>query len=118
METPYYTDWNRVMYYISDIYRATKRFKTGDPAVLGDKIRTTAVSISAGLNAISTGQGPCNETTVYSMISSVSVLETYLQLARQYGLLKDNRLLNGELLELKRILGRMADSLQEEAHKG
>ena len=38
------------------------------------------------------------------MISSVSVLETYLQLAIQYGLLKDNSLLNGELQELKRIL--------------
>jgi hypothetical protein len=45
---------------------------------------------------------------IYPLISAVSVLEAYLQLAKQYGLLKDTRLLNGELDEVKRILERLA----------
>ncbi len=107
METLKYTERNRIMYYVSDVYRATRRFRPGDPAALAGRIRTAAVSISAGLNVLSL-EGPENNTEkIYAVISAVSVLETYLQLARQYRLLKDDSLLNGELAELKRMLMRM-----------
>ncbi len=111
MDSIKYIDWNRVVYFVSDIYRLTQRFRPGDPAFLRDKIRSTAVNVTAGLNGISeAGNGMNTDDRIYSVISSVSVLETYLQLARQYGLLKDNSLLNGELQELKRILSGLLNS--------
>ena len=73
-------------------------FKPGAQYELGEKIRRTAISISADINDFGDSGGFYqDETKVYLVLSSFSVLETYLQLAKQYKLLKDTNVLDDKL---------------------
>ena len=105
MEKQNYADWNQLFYYVSHVYNATKKFKAGEPRVLSEKIRRSAVSLSADMNLFreeqSSGAKLCR---VYSILSSISVLETYLQLAKHYKLLKDTSVLDEKLDEVKEVL--------------
>ncbi len=107
METRNYQDWNRLVYYVSDVYRATKKFKPGEQLYLGEKIRKTVVSVSVGLNDMPRILEQSDFAGIYPVISAISVLETYLQLAKTYGFLKDVSVLGENLAEIKEILYRL-----------
>ncbi|MCF8378862.1 MAG: hypothetical protein K9H49_04745 [Bacteroidales bacterium] len=105
MEKKYYQNWNRLVYYVSDVYAATSKFKTGKAKDLSQKIRKTAVSITVDLNR----PQEIEKSKIYPLLSSVSVLETYLQLAKKYKFLKDTSVLDYKLKELKTILNQMLE---------
>jgi len=101
-------DWNQLVYYVSSIYSATKKFKAGAPGELREKIRRTAISISAHVNTFQKSrQVKPDLSKVYPILSSISVLETYLQLAKNYRFLKDTSVLDDQLEEVKVILYRL-----------
>ena len=101
-----YSDWNRIIYYVSNVYRETLRLKPGDASFLGERICHAAVSISVKMNCISPGSHP---ESIYPILSSVSVLETYLQLAKEYGILKNVPALESELEEIRDTLCRLVE---------
>ncbi len=105
MDKNYLQNWNRLVYYVSDVYSATNKFKAGKPKELGDKIRKTAISITADFN----DPREIDRTRIYPILSSISVLETYLHLARKYKFLKDTSLLDDKLDEVKVALNRMLE---------
>lgn len=105
MDKNYFQDWNKLVYYVSDVYSATNKFKAGKPKELGDKIRKTAISITADFNS----PQEKDRTQIYPILSSISVLETYLHLARKYKFLKDTSLLDEKLVEVKDALYRMLE---------
>lgn len=107
METKNYCDWNILVFYVSDVYGATKRFKAGNPAELGNKIRKTAVSLSASVNSMPVALKETDFGRIYPILSSISVLETYLQLAKKQKLLKETSVLDEKLEEVKRALYRI-----------
>jgi four helix bundle protein len=107
METQNYQDWNRLVYYVSDVYSATKKFKPGEQLFLAEKIRKSAVSVSVGLNDMPRLVEESDFARIYPIISAISVLETYLQLAKTYGFLKDISVLGENLTEVKEILYRI-----------
>ena len=45
MEKQKLNDWSILMFFVYDVYGATKKFKIGEPALLAGKIRKTAVSV-------------------------------------------------------------------------
>jgi four helix bundle protein len=108
MEKENYDHWNQLVYYVSHVYSATKKFKPGRPGELGEKIRRTAVSLTAGINGLPRlrEENP-DVSRIYPIISSISVLETYLQIAKEHKLLKDTRELDAELVEVKEALYRL-----------
>ncbi len=105
MDKAYFQNWNKLVYYVSDVYSVTNKFKIEKSKDLGDKIRKTAISITADLN----GPREADRTRIYPILSSISVLETYLQLAKKYKLLKDTSLLDDKLDEVKLALNRMLE---------
>ncbi len=105
MENNYYQNWNKLVYYVSEVYAATNKFKAGDAKNLSDKIRKTAISITADFNR----PGEIEKSKIYPILSSVSVLETYLQLAKKYKFLKDTSVLDDKLTELKGALNQMLE---------
>ena len=109
METQHYQDWNRLVYYVSDVYSATKKFKPGEQLFLGERIRKTAITVSVGLNDMPRLVEKSDFARIYPVISAISVLETYLQLAKTYGFLKDVSVLGKNLSDVKDILYRIMD---------
>ena len=107
MEIQNYQDWNRLVYYVSDVYNATKKFKPGEQLFLAEKIRRTAVTVSVGLNSMPKLVEESNFARIYPVISAISVLETYLQLAKTHGFLKDVSVLGKNLADVKDILYRI-----------
>jgi four helix bundle protein len=103
-------EWNKIVYYVSDVYKATKRFKAGEAERLGNKIRRSAISLSVAMNDLSINNKQGNFTKLYPLLSSISVLETYLQLAKKQGFLKDTDVLNEKLSEIKISLQRIIHS--------
>ena len=107
MEIHNYASWNQLVYYVSSVYHATRKFKPGEPGQLQEKIRRTAISLSVDFNTCYPDddfQG--GKARIYPILSSISVLETYLQLAKKYKLLKDTSVLDEKLAEVKEILNR------------
>jgi len=105
MENNYYQNWNRLVYYVSDVYAATNKFKAGKAKDLSAKIRKTAISITSDFNR----PQEIDKSRIYPILSSVSVLETYLQMAKKYKFLKDTSVLDYKLEELKRTLNKMLE---------
>lgn len=105
MEKQHYNNWNQLGYYVSHVYNATQKFKAGEPKALCEKIRRSAISLTAGVNILNEKpEHDANEDKIYPVLSSISVLETYLQLAKDYKLLKDTSVLDEKLDEVKRQL--------------
>jgi four helix bundle protein len=108
MKKENYYHWNQLVYYVSNIYSATKKFKAGDASGLGEKIRRTVISLSAGVNNLpELPQEKPDISKVYPILSSISVLETYLQMAKNNKILKDTSVLDEKLDEVKETLYRM-----------
>lgn len=105
MKNNYYQNWNKLVYYVSDVYTATNKFKAGSAKDLSDKIRKTVISITADLNR----PQKIEKSKIYPILSTVSVLETYLQLAKKYKFLKDTSVLDNKLTELKGVLNQMLE---------
>ena len=102
MEKTNYIPWSRLVYYVSSVYRVTGKFKPGIQHGLGERIRRTAVTISADVNGIGAGAaGNAEKSQLYLILSTLSVLETYLQIAKQHKLIKDTRVLDEELAEVR-----------------
>lgn len=113
MEKQNYDQWNHLVYYVSQVYTATKKFKAGKPGELGEKIRRTAVSLSAGVNSFQENQNQKQEPDllkIYPILSSINVLETYLLLAKSQKFLKDTSVLNEKLNEVKKELYGLLDA--------
>ena len=111
MERENYRHLNQLLYYVSDIYRATKKFRFGEKDLLGKRIRRTAINISASMNNIEPQKSEMIKyTDIYPILSAVSVLETYLLIAREHKLLKDTSILNEKLDEVKDILYKYMDN--------
>lgn len=113
MQKENYNAWNQLVYYVSDVYTATKRFRAGRSGNLGREIRRTAISLSVKMNNLPQFNTPSDEKSkadmskVYPILSSISVLETYLQLAKKYNFLKDTSVLDEKLKEVKDQLYRL-----------
>lgn len=110
MKTENSHEWSSIVYYVSDVYRATKRFKAGEAERLGNKIRQSAVSLSVAMNDLLSENKEKDLTRFYPLISSLSVLETYLHLAKRHGFLKDYSQLNEKLSEIKASLQKVLQS--------
>lgn len=105
MQKENYAHWNQLVYYVSNVYSATKKFKPGKPGELGEKIRRTVISISSGVNEFQEQQKEDRDLSrIYPILSSISVLETYLQMAKNYKFLKDTSVLDEKLDEVKDVL--------------
>lgn len=108
MKKENYYHWNQLVYYVSNVYAATKKFKAGESSELGEKIRSTAISISADVNDFQKQELKKPDLSkVYPILSSISVLETYLQMAKKNKILKDTSVLDEKLGEVKEVLNRM-----------
>jgi four helix bundle protein len=103
-------EWNKIVYYVSDVYRATKCFKAGNAERLGNKIRQSAISLSVAMNDLSFNDKKGDFARLYPLLSSISVLETYLQLAKKHGFLKDTEVLDEKLSEIKVSLQQIIQS--------
>ncbi len=106
MEKISFNDWNSLVYLVSDVYGATKRLKAGNSGILCDKIRKTAVSITVRANETSPQSNNVDLSKIYPIISSISVLETYLQLAKRQKILRNIKSLEEKLREVKDLLHR------------
>ncbi len=105
MEKQLNNHWNQLVYYVSNVYSATSKFKPGEPSMLGEKIRRSAISLTAGVNILNENHNQdAGFDKIYPVLSTVSVLETYLQLAKDYNILNDTSLLDEKLNMLKRVL--------------
>lgn len=110
MEAKKFDQWNQLVFYVHHVYRETKRFKPGVQSDLGGKIRTTAIRLAGDINGLNENEivdSRDKKSKIYPIISAISVLETYLLMARRSKFLKDTALLNGELRRLKEGLMRM-----------
>lgn len=104
MEKEKLTARSILLFFVSDIYGATKKFRAGEPAELADRIRKTAVSLSATVNSVPETADTSDFSRIYPILSSISVLETYLQLAKRHRFLKDTAALDEKLSEVKEAL--------------
>ena len=105
MEKQHYNHWNHLVYYVSNVYTATSKFNPGEPGMLGEKIRRSAISLSSGVNILNEDYKQDQDIDkIYPVLSEISVLETYLQLAKDHKILKDTSLLDEKLDEVKRVL--------------
>lgn len=112
MHTENYMNWSRVYYLVSDVYKVTRRFQPGEQDVLGHRIRRTAIYLSSAVNTFPVSSRPDAGKEICNILSAISVLESYLQLARKYGLMDDTSGLDhklGEVREQLCLLGRAMD---------
>jgi len=110
MEANKLDQWNQLIFYVHHVYRETKRFKPGAQSDLGSRIRSTAIRLSGDINRLNEDDVVDyreKKSKIYPIISAISVLETYLLIARNNKLIKDTELLNGELKSLKEGLMRL-----------
>ncbi len=115
MEKENYQNWHQLIYYVSDIYKVTKKFRFGERGKLGSRIRRTAVNISASVNSVHPSQNEYYKyTDIYPILSAVSVLETYLLIAKENKLLSDTSVLDNKLDEVKEILYAYLEDKEEE----
>ena len=102
MDSLNFTEWNSLVYLVSDIYGATKRFKVGEAGIFACQIRKSAVSLSALMNTTSPSELRKEDfSKIYPILSSIYVLETYLQLARRNRYIKNTDALEEKLNEVK-----------------
>lgn len=106
MESTKPENWNSLVYFVSEVYLATQNFKSGQQSELGDKIRKSAVSLTATLNE-GIRMPDTDFSSIYPILSSISVLETYLELAKKYRFLRDTSRLEESLQEVKDLLFRV-----------
>ncbi len=97
-------DWNRLIYVVSEVYVRTHRLKTGPSRELGDRLRKTAIGISSSVNTLPKKLGRTDFTKVYPILSAISVLEVYLEMARKNRMLRNTEDLDERLSEIKNVL--------------
>jgi four helix bundle protein len=110
--------WNSMYYLVSEVYRSTGRIYSRDPENLTRRIRQTAISVSAAINE-SPASGTASATDkLCPVLSALSVLETYLELARKHGMIKEPRDLFQQILAIKRQLNSIMEERNEPLPKG
>ena len=105
-----YFSQNRILYFVSDVYSVTKRFPAGEPELISKKIRGAAVSVSAVLNLIpEVGSLKDDRQVLYSVLSSMAVLETYLLMSEKFCTYRDIREMDEKLQEVKKLVNTLLD---------
>lgn len=107
MEKEKLQDWNRLVYVVSEVFARTHKLKTGPSLELGNRIRKAAIGISSSVNALPGILEESDFAKVYLILSAISVLEVYLEIAKKNRFLRNTEELDKRLSEVKRVLDRL-----------
>ncbi len=108
-----YYAWSRILYFVSDVYSVTKRFPVGESELFSKKIRGVAVSVSVALNSIPKNVSLRDERQMlFSVLSSISVLETYLLMSEKFCKFCDIREIDEKLQEVKKLVNALLEKAE------